>query len=248
MSDHIKDQTAQSLRKGLHAEKPGNYELAIRVLNPTPRPGHKCKIEIYVTGYGYITAAKLMFHPPLETVDTKNSKFIHSLSPSPQPSHVPGQTNVVWKTEETPFNDDFLSFRFAGISVGGDDEQNATSFIDAVHSLDDPIMDVPGSRSRIICTEGKYEGQAPLSFHLHISKDAHFGPHSFTFFLTYFNGVEWKTSIATAEIHVPNWFQSHQILTYSIATCIAALAIVPWEEWKAGVGWLVSLVSDLLAM
>jgi hypothetical protein len=58
-----------------NSDKPGAYELAIRIKNAEIEPGDAIELELYVTGYGYIDGAKVAFYPPPYFIDTKWSSW-----------------------------------------------------------------------------------------------------------------------------------------------------------------------------
>lgn len=49
--------------------KPGAYDLAIRVSQPIVDPGGRLQVEVYISGYGVIQAAKVAFYPSPNVFD-----------------------------------------------------------------------------------------------------------------------------------------------------------------------------------
>jgi hypothetical protein len=58
---------------------------------------------------------------------------------------------------------------------------------------------------RVIGTEKK-SPRAPLEFTLQTHKESPTGTHELHFYLTYFNGQEWRTDSKSVKLTVPNWF------------------------------------------
>ena len=42
---------------------PGAYALAVRVDNPRPSAGETINVEVFITGYGNVGGAKIIFYP-----------------------------------------------------------------------------------------------------------------------------------------------------------------------------------------
>ena len=66
-------------RTGPHALCPGEYRLAYRAVQAEINPGDMLQIEIYVTGYGEISGAKLAFYPPTYFIKPGNSRLRHGM-------------------------------------------------------------------------------------------------------------------------------------------------------------------------
>lgn len=59
--------------------KPGAYDLIIRISQPIVDPGDRLRVEVYISGYGVIEAAKVAFYPSPEVFDPSKSKVKGSL-------------------------------------------------------------------------------------------------------------------------------------------------------------------------
>ena len=60
-----------------NSQRPGAYELAIRIKNVEVAPDDTIELELYVTGYGYVDGAKIAFYPPPYFIDTKWSTWAY---------------------------------------------------------------------------------------------------------------------------------------------------------------------------
>ena len=67
------------------AKQPGEYRLAIRVSQAEIDPGGEVNLEIFITGYGEIRGAKLVFYPPQYFIDTHRSTVIADLKAGEKP-------------------------------------------------------------------------------------------------------------------------------------------------------------------
>jgi hypothetical protein len=50
--------------------KPGSYELAIRADKAEVAPGDTVHLEVFITGYGKVSQAKVVFYPPPYFIDS----------------------------------------------------------------------------------------------------------------------------------------------------------------------------------
>jgi hypothetical protein len=75
-----KDIPTTSPREGTHAKCPGDYRLAYRAAQAEVDPGEELRIELYITGYGEISGAKLTFYPPTYFIEQEKSRVMHGLT------------------------------------------------------------------------------------------------------------------------------------------------------------------------
>jgi hypothetical protein len=196
-----------------NASKPGAYELALRVARGEVAPGGSVEVEVFITGYGDLQGAKLVFFPPPYFVDAKHSKWRYDMGELPD-------GRAVFGTTEQSFIGDvgaILDLSSGGLIAPG---WNFPSlFFD--------LTDNPTAAARIhpIVTEFRQE-RAPVEFTLKIHKKVPKGSHDLRFYLTYFNGQEWKTDSKSIAVSVPNWFKRNEGLTWTIGALsfIAAVA------------------------
>src|SRR3989304_6708795 len=114
-------------RSAMFAEKPGNYELAVRALNPEVEPGGTINLEVYITGYGEIKGAKVYFLAPLKFIQT--GKAIFGLTERTISDNV---REFEFGGREAFLNEHGIIW--IGITGFGASEQEATSFIDVHYS------------------------------------------------------------------------------------------------------------------
>src|SRR6266542_3528964 len=60
-------------QQGLGADTPGSYAPAVRVVRTRLDRGEDIKGEVFITGYGRIETAKLVFYPSLGLIDQNSS-------------------------------------------------------------------------------------------------------------------------------------------------------------------------------
>jgi len=205
-------------RRGRYAEKPGNYELAIRVMNPTANPGDVISIELYITGYGLVSNPKLAFFSPTNFIHPTESVAISGMQEiiheNKRAIVFGGSTDIIGETGNI-----VLTFK----GLGSTDWKECTYFVD--RNLYGGFFDI--DHCPAILTECN-AGQAPIEMKLRTIKKVKTGKHNLRFYLTYFNGAEWKTSIDEAEIDVPNLYKRNEITFWLLGVFIATvLACVP---------------------
>jgi hypothetical protein len=181
--------------------KPGAYDLAIRVSQPIVDPGGSLQVEVYISGYGVIQAAKVAYYPSPEVVDYGKSKMIYG--PKVYDDH-----NGGWGGNTMPLSDP--SFSTGGVLTlsGGLAPRNnprwqkPTWFLDSREDQNDNYQ---------VYTEAKDpRGTSPLYFDLTVNQNAKPGPQSIQFVLTYFDGGTWKTSSKNADFTIRSFYQRNE--------------------------------------
>lgn len=122
------------------------------------------------------------------------------------------QAAFIFGGQEKPCGDDGITISLTG-GILMEAWSRPTLFFDAAKG------DLP-----IIATEMK-QMRAPISFRLGVRDDARPGEYEQQFILTYFNGIEWRTSSATASVAVRNILQRYEIAAALIASAAAIAAI-----------------------
>jgi hypothetical protein len=95
-----------------NSDKPGSYELAIRSNKAEVAPGDTVDLEIFITGYGRISAAKIVFNPPSYFINSAWSTVTHGLG-----QHANG--NVYFGKDEQPVQEDGCAIGLGGLGVPG---------------------------------------------------------------------------------------------------------------------------------
>src|SRR5215207_513993 len=97
-----------------------------------------------------------------------------------------------------------------------------TFFFDT-RSVNSEGMTPPLGRTPPLATETRYD-HAPFELILELSDKVPSGPHNIQFFLTYYNGNEWKVDSQTVTVTVRSWVRRHERLTTIIAIVAAVFA------------------------
>jgi len=66
----------QKHREGKFAEKPGQYEIAVRLSDTLMNPGSELIIEVYFSGYGEISQPAMKFYPSSDFFEPSESEAI----------------------------------------------------------------------------------------------------------------------------------------------------------------------------
>ncbi len=196
----------QNSRNAEFAENPGEYRLAVRPSETEIAPGKDVNLEIYITGYGKIHSAKVIFYPP--------QSFVLGL--------IPTQANIGRIHVETGARARYWFAFFEG---------------------DDAFADVRHQPLNIIASEIGRGYNPPLRLPLRTRRTIPTGIHSLQFFLTYFNGSEWKTDSQSVSIAVPNWFRRHEGFTWvagvsAVVITLLSLALDIADKWDIFQGFL----------
>lgn len=202
---------------GWGAEAPGSYAPVMRILRTRLDRGEDIEGEIFITGYGRIETAKLVFYPSLGLIEEKESTVRFGYE-------IVGD-NVCFGGQEENLEEAGATMSL----VGGLMRQGW-----ARPSL---FFDMSGGTLPIIATEMKQKW-APVSFCLRIRDDARPGDYQLRFTLTYFNGEEWRTVPETATVVVRNLIQRYELAAAIIAvvaavvgSIAAVVTIVPAVTW-----------------
>jgi hypothetical protein len=186
-----------------NASKPGAYELVIRINNAEVAPDDKIELEVYITGYGYIDGAKIAFYPPPYIIDTEWSTWTYDFGLLPNGLYGFGTAEQSFKTSVGAV----LAISPAGFKA---DRWSAPSlFFDTDYDPNDL-----GGVSQI-ATE-TLTSKAPVEFKLQTQKKIPSGTYELHFYLTYFNGQEWKIDSKRVPLTVPNWFKRNEGITWTV--------------------------------
>jgi hypothetical protein len=201
-----------------NANQPGEYRVAIRIVQAEVDPGDQLRVEIYVTGYGQIYGSKLIFYPPPYFIDEEQSTVFHGLDVQ----EVEGERRFVFGTTEQRFKDfggdPGMLLTIGGIALPG--WEKATPYVDVDFQSDTATSKAIG----LTFMEQKLL-RAPIELLLKVRKKAPSGHHDLRFYLTYFNGEVWKTDSQAVSLSVRNLFQRHPYITWIIGSVGAALAL-----------------------
>lgn len=197
-------------RLGDNADKAGSYELAFVVHNAVISPGDTVKIQQFITGYGEISLAKLMFYPPHGIFDEDKSTVHHGLR------YENGQLTFGNQSDKIAGNP--VANVLTGILLTHEKWGDSTLFVDS------STQAVKGEQP-IILTETIIQ-RAPFEYELVTKQDIKPGKYALDFHFTYFNGSEWKAGSKKVEFQVQNWFERNESLVKTLGLVLAVGGIL----------------------
>lgn len=187
------------------SSKPGDYRLVIRNICPNINPGDGIKFEIYVTGYGKISNCKIgMF--------TSNSVFDENKSEANYGVELIGKELRFGRTSSKIPPSGF-GVTIPDIIESSDKRYHASVFGDIAEN------------EMLIGSETK-AGNALIEIKLKTSDKIQPGNYECMFYMTYFNGVEWKSENKHIQFTVKNILQRHELLFATLAATAAITAIL----------------------
>lgn len=198
----------QRPREKPFADANGSYEVAIRLTTPVLDPGDSLHLQLFFTGYGTISQAKLLFFPSDSVFDPKNSWIESSLKQNHDGSFSWGAT----KDEFDGATPAILSF--GGIQLPNWEE--GTSFLD--------IAEV---KNNILLTETACGGKAPIEMSLKTLDNIKSGKYYIEFCFTYYDGQKWRSGTKRAEFTVRSFIERNQqkITYWGLAASVIGLAL-----------------------
>lgn len=198
-----------SPRSKEHGEKDGHYDLLTRIDNAVTSPGGKIKIQIFITGYGEIDGAKIIFYPSPEVIDIKKSTITKDLRPV-APPNVP-----TWGGNTHPVSAEAWLIAFTGGWNPGQFKKPSMFF------------DISKEGNFISTEMMQPEPTAPIEVDLHIKKTAKAGTHYLNLGFTYYNGSQWSGSNISIPFTVRNIFQRNELIFSTLGIIATIATIIP---------------------
>jgi hypothetical protein len=223
-SGELDESPREAPRSAPNADRPGEYRLAIRIVDGEIDPGDELRIEVYVVGYGKIRGSKVSLHPPPYFVDAEKSKVVSTMRKV--------ENRLLWGGQEQRMDSEGLTIFMPGVQREMWEEN--TPYFD-VYPHNEAAKNVLGIAT--IATEMKY-GEAPIAMTLKVVDKAPTGTHTLQFFFTYFNGNEWKSDSQSVDVLVRNWVRRHEFATVLGGVLIGLIALL---------ATILSLVFDVLS-
>lgn len=196
---------------GEYADEDGNYELIVSIDNAVVDPGDKIKIKIFITGYGKIDRAKLIFYPSKSVFEYEKSTVTTDLKEGP-----PGDLPVWGGVTRTLPPEGFAVSFTGGFTYGS--VTKPTMFFDLNPEQGSNVLNTELLQKNLV---------APVEFDLSIAKKNTPGTHFLHFGFSYFNGSEWRTSTVTVQFTVRNIFERNSGWIATIGLCAAIAALLP---------------------
>ena len=202
----------QHPRVGKFADKPGSYRLVIRSNRQLLNPGEDLWIQVLITDYGNIQAAKLIFYPDKESINGKESKVWFDVQRI-------GDKYYFGKTEiEVGEDGATIDLGTGGLKLPQWD--CPTLFVDTSESLTPKIL------TETIQHPPNDSPDAPITINLKLRKKARPGQHSLNLVLTYYNGECWCNSETTFQFSVQNFYQQHEIKIWLLGLSVAVIGLL----------------------
>lgn len=179
-------------------DAPGSYTLASRVSETVINAGDTLKFEQYITGYGEIKKCKIQCYISSDIFDYSCSTLTNSISQTED-------FQLYWGADTDNIGEIGFSCMCQGLKAPKWKEE--TLFFDTSPGL---------LLSEIKATK------APFDYSLKTKPHIKPGNHYIDFYLTYFNGAEWKSSKERVDFRVNNSFEKHS----TIISFLAAVALL----------------------
>lgn len=193
----------------LYYDKPGSYELSAVLDKTDVSKGENLKVDIFITGYGIIESPKMSIYPSSSILNS-DSKIYTSLSKI-------NDSLFSWGGNSITFDNLTTILLTGGITLfDGDDSVRYTIFMDVF----------PVGNSNLIYTETSLSNKGPVSIDLKIKENTDPGEYKIKFYLSYFNGIEWKLSQTHIEFRVNNWVEDNPVLVVVLGLVFAFLALL----------------------
>jgi hypothetical protein len=195
-----------SPRQGAFAEAPGSYQPVIRIRVPILDPGDTVEGDLFITGYGMIQTAKLVFYPSTGVFEAGPGEFRFGIQDQD------GLITFGGDTHKGVGADGLTIFLTSGMEVAEWDRPT-------------PFFDVEKGTLPRVATETRLTN-SPVEFRLPTQRNARPGQYTLTFVLTYYNGAEWRSSVQSVSFTIRNLLQRHEIAIAILAAIGVSLAMI----------------------
>lgn len=198
---------------------PGNYEIAATINKTQIDPGDSALIDIYITGYGSISQAKIFIGCSASEI-LDRAYTTHSLGRNPLDTN-----RFAWgvSTYEMWGFPTVLNLS-AGVAINRNG--NVSSF-DMFMDGDDTTV------STDIITEHDVV-VPPVQMHLKFREKIKGDDYKLNFYLTYFNGTKWAGSSTSVDFRINSFVQQYEFWVVLIATVAALVGILPGIQIAIG--------------
>jgi len=186
-----------------HADKPGCYDLVFRRPRSEIAAGEDAELDVYITGYGAISGAKLYFVPPTSFIKPGSCIVEHSLGQKEDGS-------LHWGNLRMNGADDGLTIDLSSGGMQQPGWSGPSLFFD--------------SGGGIVTEKGTPE--PPVKVRFQVQEKASTGDHGLNFVLTYFNGREWQISNRIAILHVPTLYERYEGPAWAVGAAIAVITMI----------------------
>lgn len=176
-------------RNFTHASEPGSYQMALVLNNTKANPGGEIEGEIFISGYGQITDAKIMMYTPPQLFNSEESFFHTGFD-------LKMRGNVAEISQGGKETKGFADAQQIGLStLVRLTRDNRATELDMFSDAD--------SRMHMVFSEAR-KPRAPVSFSLKLRKKIATGSFPLSIVFTYFNGEQWCTQLIEKDITIRN--------------------------------------------
>lgn len=186
-------------------QKPGAYKLASAINESTLNPGDLLVIKQYITGYGAISGIKIVSYISSELFLEGQSKLESGFKKNPTDKNL-----LHW-------GGDTIDFLNCGLTVF------PASMFKEGWLKSSEIFDIEQNSNAILTERALPE--APFTYKLKIKKNARAGQHYMAFYMTYYNGSEWKCLEEKVPFKINNKFEQYST-SLSIVAAIALIVTI----------------------
>jgi hypothetical protein len=204
-------------RCGRESAAPGAYRPVLRLFSQQVNPGEKLRLDVYITGYGEIGPAKLVFYPSLGVFETRESRMRTQLDVK--------EGVMTWGHQRVSVDEIGVQLALNG-GLQNSRWDKPSMFFD-ISSADPPQ----------IITE-MWLRHAPIEFDLKVRSNAKPGAYSLQLHMTYFDGESWQAVSEQVGFTVRNVLQRHEMLIAAIA--LAAAMVGGFADWKSALALVIS--------
>lgn len=242
-TDNILSPTELSPRRAMHANAPGNYEIIASADKQTIKPGDTLKIGVYITGYGNIEGAKLTLIAPTDFVLIDGKESLSSTFVRGFYYRLGEPIGIKILKSENQFDGKGSIMHISG-TRSNDNGLFITPFIDKYYIDNTSLSPLTAT----ISTELTIGNKAPFEFFLKTNTNSTSGIHKLNFYLTYFNGSEWKSSIQSVDIDIPTRYKRNELVIWIFGLLLSILVLPPHaiNRVKRIFAWIISRIRPVL--
>jgi hypothetical protein len=221
----------------------GAYEILAQAQEGTIKAGEIVRIHLVITGYGYVTAAKIHCSPPLDLIDTSRAIVYYDYTQE----RVGNELKLGFGAKQEYFKD-------YGFTISLGVQQNVRT-----GATSGPIMHMPDKSGDgsvagpMVHTELIVNDKSVITVEAWTKRTAKKGFYDLAFVLTYSDGRTWKTSKTVSQIRVQGFFERNPVVLPLVGLLFVILQLtIPSEKLYPVWPWLVGeaklIASDILSM
>lgn len=227
-------------RKGPFADKPGSYQLLMRINNSVFDPGESIHLDTHISGYGFFNFGKITFYPAENVFDFDNSSCTYGVG--------------LDKSDELKLllGTDKISFSQSGVTIKLNIQMKVVDeATQEIISNNIPVVFDSSNVRKFDCpqvlTETDHHGKTILDVNLRLRDGIKPGCYALKFCLSYYNGEKWETSTQEVSFTVRDYFQRNENKIANIGAIAAAATILSFV-WQVFPVWLATTATVLTVL